>query len=69
MTETEDITRTESCTGHVRWVPRSRMQAASLKLQQKWEVTQYRDGTPFKWWFEWRDVPTVLDPVSGGEGV
>ena len=67
MTETEEITKVETCTGHVRWVPRSRMQVASLKLQQCWEITQYQSGTPFKWRFEWRDVPTVLDPDSSGE--
>jgi hypothetical protein len=59
----EAVTAQERCTGESRWVPLSMMQAHQHKLQQAWEITEYRDdGMPVKRWTEWRDVPHVVGP-------
>lgn len=50
----EEIAR---CLGVVRLVPKSMLQAADYKLQQAWEIIQYRAGQPWKRREEWRDVP------------
>jgi len=54
------ITIIERCSGELRTVPS--MQTHRKKLQQAWEVTQYRDGAAWKQYTEWRDVPHVDDP-------
>lgn len=46
-------------TMRLRWVPRSIMQAADLKLQQAWETMHYNDAQPVKIETEWRDVPVA----------
>lgn len=50
------------CTGEVRWVPLSSMQAHRHRLQQAWEVTDYKDGKAAGVRIEWRDVPHVDNP-------
>lgn len=53
---------TESiCSGECRLVPRS-MISLDNKLQQRWRVTEYRDGKPVAVRDEWRDVPVVTNP-------
>jgi hypothetical protein len=46
-------------TVQLRWVPKSMMQAADLKLQQAWETVHYEGAKPVRIEVEWRDVPTV----------
>lgn len=48
---------TERCLGPVRWVPLNSYQAHRKKLQQLYEVVEYRDGQPWLRREEWRDVP------------
>lgn len=53
----EAVMKVERCMGPVRFVPLSGMQAHRKKLQQLYEVTEYRDGAPWARTEEWRDVP------------
>lgn len=52
---TISVTRSTRCTGECRWAP---------KLQQAWEIIEYKDGGPISQRIEWRDVPFV-----SGEGL
>lgn len=63
MAGCSDITMQELA-GQLRWVPKSMMQAADLKLQQAWCITTYRDCRPLTQTIEWRDVPIELNPAA-----
>jgi hypothetical protein len=41
---------TEQLTGHLRW--------QDGVLQQRWQITHYRNGARYKYTEEWRDVPS-----------
>ena len=53
---------TSKPTNRLRWVPRSIMQAAGLKLQQAWEIVHYNGAQPTSIETEWRDIPVELNP-------
>jgi hypothetical protein len=38
------------------------LQASDLKLQQAWEVIEYKNGEAQEMRLDWRDVPTVSEP-------
>ncbi|MET4184980.1 hypothetical protein ABIB94_007109 [Bradyrhizobium sp. JR7.2] len=48
---------TSKPTCRLRWVSKSMLQAADLKLQQAWETTYYEGSRPVRLETEWRDVP------------
>lgn len=46
------------CTSELRWVPKSMLQAADLKLQQLWRIRAVdKEGYATGSRIEWRDVP------------
>lgn len=48
---------TSKPTMRLRWVPKSMMQAADLKLQQAWGTVHYLGAQATKIETEWRDIP------------
>lgn len=54
---------TSKPTCHLRWVPRSMMQAADYKLQQAWETVHYDGARPIRLEVEWRDIPIEQNPT------
>jgi hypothetical protein len=54
---TDAVSTTAKPTMRLRWVPKSMMQAADLKLQQAWETVSYNGARPVSIEVEWRDVP------------
>jgi len=51
------VSTTAKPTNRLRWVPKSMMQAADLKLQQAWEIVHYEGARPTRIEVEWRDIP------------
>lgn len=62
MSDTVAVSTTSKPTMHLRWVPKSMMQAADLKLQQAWETVTYHGKRPTSISVEWRDVPIERNP-------
>lgn len=60
---------TSKPTCRLRWVSKSMLQAADLKLQQAWETVHYDGAQPTSIETEWRDVPVhTLDAEDQYQG-